>query len=98
VRLLRWWMPERTLIVIGDGRFAVAALGNLCRRHGIRLVSKLLLNAQLYDPVSPQPKGKPGVKPTKVPRQPKLADILSASEADWQFQNIQWYAGQNKSM
>jgi hypothetical protein len=98
VRLLRWWMPDHTLVVIGDGGFAVAALGNLCRRHGIRLVSKLLLNAQLYDPVPPQPKGKPGVKPTKGPRQPKLADILSAAETDWQTLDIPWYTGQVKTL
>jgi len=72
--LVRRWVPERELVLVGDGGFAATGLGHTCRRLQVRFVSRLLLTAQLYDAVPPQPKGKPGVKPKKGPRQPKLTE------------------------
>jgi len=72
--LVRRWVPQREIVLVGDGGFAAASLGHTCRRLRIHLVSRLLLTAQLYDAVPPQPKGKPGVKPKKGPRQPKLTE------------------------
>jgi DDE superfamily endonuclease len=72
--LVRRWVPEREIVVIGDGGFAATGLGHTCRRLQVRFVSRLLLTAQLYDAVPPQHKSKPGVKPKKGPRQPKLTE------------------------
>ena len=55
VTLLRRWYPERELVLVGDSSFAAASLGNACRTLGVRLVSRFLLSAQLYNPVPPQP-------------------------------------------
>jgi len=64
VRLVRRWQPDRQMVLVGDSGFAAASLGHTARRQGC-LVSRLLLNAQLYDAPPPQPRGKPGPKPTK---------------------------------
>src|SRR5918912_326359 len=72
LRLVRRWQPEREIVVVGDSAFAVVELGHTCRVRGMRLISRLVLNAQLYDPVPPRPASTPGVKPSKGPRQPKL--------------------------
>jgi hypothetical protein len=98
IRLVRRWQPDRELILVGDSAFAVARLGHTCRERGVRLVSRLVLNAQLYDPVPPQPRGKPGVKPKKGPRQPKLCDRLSDEATVWQTEVLPWYAGQSLAM
>ncbi len=98
IRLVRRWQPDREFILVGDSAFAVARLGHTCRRLDVRLVSRLLLTAQLYDPIPPQPKGKPGVKPKKGPRQPKLCDRLSDEATDWQTDELPWYAGQSLPM
>jgi DDE superfamily endonuclease len=98
VCLVRRWYPTRDLLLVGDSAFAAARLGLTCREHGVRLVSRLLLNAQLYDPVPPQPKGKPGVKPKKGPRQPKLCDRLSDAATVWQTEDLPWYVGQTLTM
>ena len=98
VCLVRRWYPTRELLLVGDSAFAAARLGLTCREHGVRLVSRLLLNAQLYDPVPPQPKGKPGVKPKKGPRQPKLCDRLNDEATLWQTEDLPWYAGQSLTM
>jgi DDE superfamily endonuclease len=98
VRLVRRWYPTRALLLVGESAFAAARLGHTCREHGVRLVSRLLLNAQLYDPVPPPPKGKPGVKPQKGPRQPKRGDRLGDEAAVWQTEALPWYAGQSLTM
>lgn len=98
VCLVHRWYPTRDLLLVGDSAFAAARLGLTCREHGVRLVSRLVLNAQLYDPIPSQPKGKPGVKPKKGSRQPKLCDRLSDEATVWQTEDLPWYAGQPLTM
>src|SRR5260370_401603 len=55
VRLVRRWYPTRELLLVGDSACAAARLGHTCRERGVRLLSRLLLNAQLYDPAPAPP-------------------------------------------
>ena len=96
--LVRRWHPQREIVLIGDGGFASARLSHTCRRLRVCFVSRLLLNAQLYDPVPPQPQGKPGVKPNKGPRQRKLTQRLKESATAWLRQEIPWYSGEQLKM
>src|SRR5437667_1584806 len=96
--LVRRWFPEREIVLVGDGGFAATSLGHVCRLLRVRLVSRLLLTAQLYDPVPPQPKGKPGVKPKKGPRQPKSTQRVKDTATAWLSQEITWYCGQQLKM
>ncbi len=93
LRLVRRWQPGREIVVVGDSAFAVVELGHTCRVRGMRLVSRLVLNAQLYDPVPHRPASTPGVKPRKGPRQPKLADRLTDPTTTWQVVEVPWYGG-----
>jgi hypothetical protein len=99
IALVRRWQPSREVVLVGDSAFATAGLGLTCRRLGVRFVSRLLLTAQLYDPVPPQPRGKPGVKPKKGPRQLKLtARLTDTAQTIWDASAIGWYAGQRLAM
>ena len=98
IALIRRWYPEREIVLVGDGGFAATSLGHTCRRLRVRFVSRLLLTAQLYDPVPPQRKGKPGVKPTKGPRQAKLTQRVTNRTTTWLSQEIGWYAEQQLKM
>ena len=98
IALLRRWYPEREIVLVGDGGFAATSLGHTCRRLRVCFVSRLLLTAQLYDPVPPQRKGKPGVKPAKGPRQAKLTQRVTNRTTTWLSQEIGWYAGQKLKM
>src|SRR6185295_16334712 len=75
----RRWQPDRTIQVVGDSGFAVLRLAHVCNAARVRLTSRLVLNAQLYDPPPVRPASTPGVKPKKGPRQPKLCDRLDAA-------------------
>ena len=57
----------------------------------MRLISRIVLNAQLYDPVPPWPASTPGVKPSKGPRQPKLSARLTDAVTEWQTCAVTWY-------
>jgi DDE superfamily endonuclease len=101
IRLIRRWQPDRTIQIVGDSGFAVLRLAHVCRTAGVRLVSRLVLNAQLYDPPRIRPASTPGVKPKKGPRQPKLVDRLdattvAASHTTWQRQVVAWYGDQRR--
>ena len=91
LRLVRRWQPEREIVVVGDSAFAVVELGHTCRVRGMRLISRLVLNAQLYDPVPPRPASTPGVKPSTGPRQPKLSERLTDAVTEWQTCQVTWY-------
>ena len=74
VRLVRRWYPTCEVLLVGDSAFAAARLGHTCRERGVRLVSRrLLLNAQLYDPVPPQPKANRGSTPRRGRASPSSA-------------------------
>ncbi len=101
VRLLRRWQPHRAIQIVGDSGFAVVRLGQVCRAARVRLVSRLVLNAQLYDSPPVRPTSTPGVKPKKGSRQPKLVDRLetatiAARHTAWQRQVVAWYGHQQR--
>jgi len=48
VRLVRRWLPERELVVVGDSTFAVVELGHTCRTRGMRLISRLVCSVPWY--------------------------------------------------
>src|SRR3954462_1154486 len=103
VRLIRRWQPHRTIPLVGDSGFAVLRLVHVCGTDRIRLVSRLVFNAQLYDPPPIRPASTPGVKPKKGPRQPKLIDRLDATtvaagHTTWQRQVVAWYGQQQRSL
>jgi hypothetical protein len=103
VRLIRRWQPHRTIQLVGDSGFAVLRLAHVCGTARIRLVSRLVLNAQLYDPPPVRPASTPGVKPKKGPRQPKLCDRLdlttaAADHTIWQRQAVAWYGHQRRRL
>ena len=103
VRLIRRWQPNRTIHLVGDSGFAVVRLAHVCGAARVRLVSRLVLNAQLYDPPPVRPASTPGVKPKKGPRQPKLVDRLDATtvaagHTAWPRQGVAWYGHQQRRL
>ncbi len=96
---VRRWYPEREIIVVGDGAFASVALIQHCQRKHIRvtLVTRLRLDARLFDPPGEQPEGKPGVKPKKGKRQPKLHERLKDPNTKWVSVELTWYGGEKRS-
>ena len=72
---VRRWQAEREITLLGDGGYAAIALVQRCQRlkKRVKLVSRLRLDARLFDFPAPQPKSKRGPKPKKGARQTQLA-------------------------
>lgn len=96
---VRRWQPEREIIVVGDGAFAVASLVQHCQRKriGVTLVSRLRFDARLFDPPQAQPQSKRGVKPKKGERQPSLDQRLADAQTEWVSIQLSWYGGETRT-
>jgi hypothetical protein len=95
---VRRWQPDRDIHVIGDGAYAAIELVQQCQhlRSPVKLVSRLRLDAQLYDQPGPRPKGKRGPKPKKGAKQPRLAERLLDPTTPWQTMSLPWYSGTSR--
>jgi hypothetical protein len=99
IGLVRRWQPGRALVLVGDGGFAAVPLGHACRGLGrTALVTRLRLDAALYEPPPPPVPGKRGPKPKKGARQPNLKARLADPATVWQEQTVAWYGGQSKAV
>ena len=100
IRKVRRWQPDREIVLVGDGSYSAVALVQYCQRHKypVKLVSRLRLDARLFDLPGPQPEGKRGPKPKKGARQLSLADRLTDPKTRWQPLKIHWYGGREKDI
>ncbi len=76
----RRWVPERDLVLIGDSGFAALELLDALARQGIVCITRLRLNATLYEPAAPRLPGTNGRPRTKGARLPNLFSILAGSD------------------
>lgn len=92
---LRHWLPDRRLVVIADSTYAVLALLAYCRglAKPVTMITRLRLDAALYDPAPPRAPGTKGRPRLKGPRQPTLAQRLRSPETVWQPLTVRWYGG-----
>jgi len=97
---LRRWLPERTLVVVADSTYAVLDLLARCRRlpRPITVVTRLRLDAALYDPAPPRPAGTKGRPRRKGKRQPTLQARLPDPQTIWQVLTVRWYGGSQRTI
>jgi hypothetical protein len=100
VCVVRRWQPKSPLVLVTDGGLCAIKLGLRCARlaHAVIWVSRLRLDAALYDWPGPQPESKPGPKPKKGERQPSLQTRLDDPETRWQQLTLNWYGGKCKTV
>jgi hypothetical protein len=95
IRQLRVWLPERALVVVADSTYAVLEL--LADAAGlpepVTMVTRLRLDAALYDPAPPREPGTKGRPRLKGERQPPLTQRLSAPDTVWETLTVPWYGG-----
>jgi len=88
------WLANRSIILIGDGSFACVRLAHTCiQLVKVTLISRLRLDARLFDFPGPKTPGKRGPKPQKGIRLPKLKDLVDDPDQDWQKAHVKWYGG-----
>jgi hypothetical protein len=86
------WLPGRTLVLIGDSSFAALELLAALVRYRLICVTRLRLDAALYEPAPPRQPGAKGRPRKKGARLPTLAQRLADAATAWRSVTvIGWY-------
>jgi len=95
IRVASRWLPKRTIVLVTDGGLTAVKLGLCCAKlaNPVTYVSRLRLDAQLYDQPPEQVAGKRGPKPKKGARQPSLKARLKHKDTEWTKLSLPWYGG-----
>ena len=88
----RRWLPGRQFVLVADSGFAALDLLAALRRHRIACVTRLRLDAALYEPAPPRQPGTNGRPRNKGARLPTLAEVLADPATGWQRVTVpDWY-------
>ena len=98
IAVVRRWLPDAEMTVIGDQAYSVVELGNACVKHGVRLVAPLRLDAALYEPAPPRVASTNGRPRVKGARLPKLAHVLADEHTSWQRLSVPWYDARRREL
>jgi len=100
IRQLRRWLPLRQLVVVADSSYAVLELLACATgmRQPVTMVTRLRLDAALYDPAPVRLPGTNGRPRKKGARQPTLAARLVDPGTVWQRLTVAWYGGTNRTV
>jgi len=93
IRLVGRWLPERELIFVADSSFAVITL--LRRISDLKrasIITRLRLDAALYDPAPRRQPGQRGRGRLKGARRSTLQQVLKKAATKWRRLKVQgWY-------
>ena len=98
IRRIREWLPDREIILVGDGGYAAIGLIRTCQRLNVTLVARLRIDAAVYAFPGPQPKSKRGPKPKKGKRQASFPARLADPATVWETAELRWYRGEAKQV
>jgi hypothetical protein len=96
----RWW-PERVIVAVADSTYAALEFLAACRawRDPVTVVTRLRLDAALYDPAPPRRPRQTGRPRLKGSRQPTLATVAAAPETVWTALSVaHWYGAGERTV
>ena len=96
VKILRKWLPDLRLVLSTDGGFANASLAWVCLKHQVCLVTRLRLDARLFDfPPEHKGRGRPAKKGKRLfsPKQ-----MFQQAGLIWTETTVRWYGGKLKQI
>src|SRR4051812_4037227 len=95
----RRWLPGRDLVLVGDGSFSALLFLDAMRRARITAITRLRLDAALYEPAPPRPSGTIGRPRTKGARLPTLAATFVAKDTRWHAVLVSgWYGSAQRGI
>jgi len=88
------WLPGRRVIAVGDSSFSAIELLRDVGRH-LCMISRLRLDAGLYEPAPPRPPGTRGRPRVKGARLPSLRERLADPATAWHRTRVEGWYGQS---
>jgi hypothetical protein len=89
-------LGRRAWVLLGDGSYACVGLAWACLGQQVTLVSRLRLDARLYEFPAPVAAGRRGPKPKKGKKLPALKTRLEEAQTEGDRATIAWYGGERK--
>jgi DDE superfamily endonuclease len=99
--LVRRWCPGREIVAVADGGYASLKLLDRCRKlkEPITFITRLRLDAALYEPAPPRRPGQMGRPRLKGERLPNLSTVAEDPDTEWEPIMIAgWYGGQERTV
>jgi len=95
IGLIRRWLSGREVIVVADSSYAVIELlQQVSAMPDVSLITRLRLDAALYDLVPPRKQGQNGRPRKKGARRPTLQHVLADPQTQWTPITVHaWYGG-----
>jgi hypothetical protein len=93
--LLARWLPDRQVIAVADSSYAAIELLAAVRRH-VTVITRLRLDARLFDPPPPRRPGTKGRPRVSGARQPTLLQRLADPNTAWQRVTVTGWYGQGE--
>jgi hypothetical protein len=88
------WLGDRRVVIVADSSFAALELIAAVRRH-VCLITRLRLDASLFEPAPKRRPGQRGRPRLKGKRLPKLSAVLTDPNTVWTSVTMaEWYGGQ----
>ena len=93
IRVVRRWLPDRELVFVADSSFAALEwLALVARLPQVNVITRLRLDAALYDPPPPRAPGTTGRPRLKGKRRPTLEAVLADEQTQWSTLTVDdWY-------
>lgn len=97
---VRRWLPDRVVVLVADSSYAVLELlaSAATLSTPVTIITRLRLDAALYDPAPPRQPGQKGAPRKKGDRQPTLAHRLTDPATVWETVTVAWYGGATRSV
>ncbi len=92
--LVRRWWPEREIVAVADSTYASLKLLDRCRSlpNPVTFVTRLRLDAALYEPAPPRRPGQMGRPRLKGERLPNLSALVENPSTAWtKIEVADWY-------
>ncbi len=99
--LVRRWCPERKIVAVADGTYAALELLDRCRSlaNPITFITRLRLDAALYDPAPPRLPDQMDRPRIKGERLPNLSVVAEDTATDWErIMVANWYGGAERAV
>ena len=97
VRCVSRWLNRTSWILVGDGAYACMALAKICVKSGAILISRLRLDAQLFEFPNIKPvrkRGRNQVKGLHI----QLRKLLADPSQTWQTLTVKWYGDEQRTI
>jgi hypothetical protein len=95
LKQVRRWIPERAIVLVADSGYAVLLFLHTCATlvRPVTVVTRLRLDAALYEPAPPRKPGQCGRPRKRGRRLPTLQQVLDDAQTHWTSVTVpRWYS------